>query len=62
MTEQDYLDAVSDNVGYCTTCKEFTRDCTEPDAMEYDCPECEMNTVMGAEQALISGVIEFSEE
>jgi hypothetical protein len=62
MTEQDYLDAVESNTGYCITCKEFTRECTEPDAEGYDCPECGKNTVMGAEQALVCDLLTFSEE
>ena len=45
--------------GYCTNCKKFTRDCTEPDATGYDCPRCKKNTVMGAEQAMIEGYISF---
>lgn len=35
--------------GWCTNCQEVTRDCTEPDAQGYDCPDCEENTVIGAD-------------
>ena len=62
VAESDYLDATDSYTGWCTNCKEFTRDCTEPDAEGYDCPECEKNTVIGAEDALLQGLIEFSEE
>jgi hypothetical protein len=59
MTEEDFQDACDNDEGYCTTCEEFTRDMVEPDAEEYNCPQCEENTVCGAEQALICGLIEF---
>ena len=44
-------------LGWCTTCEAFTRDSTEPDACEYDCPECGENTVYGAEEALLEGFL-----
>jgi len=62
VTENEYSMAARDYIGWCTSCGEFTRDCTEPDAEEYDCPKCEQNTVMGAEQALLVGHITFKEE
>ena len=40
--------------GWCTKCKEITRDCTEPDAEDYDCPECGENTVIGADIFLMT--------
>ena len=57
--EEDYIDATENYRGWCTGCEEFTRDCTEPDAEGYDCPQCDENTVIGAEDALISGLIEI---
>ena len=39
-------------LGYCKTCQDWTRDCTEPDAREYDCPVCEENTVYGSMEML----------
>lgn len=60
MTESEYFEATESYQGWCTECKDFTRDCTEPDAEGYDCPECESNTVVGAEQALLLGLIDFS--
>jgi hypothetical protein len=35
---------------------------TEPDAEGYDCPQCGNYTVMGAEQALLTGEIDVVEE
>lgn len=57
--EDDYLQAADTSTGFCTTCKDFTRDCTEPDAEDYKCPVCDLMTVVGAEQALIMGLIYF---
>jgi Zn finger protein HypA/HybF involved in hydrogenase expression len=55
----EYQYATESYMGWCTTCKSFTRDSTEPDSEEYDCPVCEQNTVMGAEQALLCGAIDL---
>jgi hypothetical protein len=60
--EDEYLEAQESNQGWCTSCEEFTNDCAEPDAEGYKCDVCDQMTVMGAEQALISGEISFSEE
>jgi hypothetical protein len=57
--EEEYHEAIQGYIGWCTTCQAFTRECTEPDATGYDCPECGENAVMGAEEALMAGVIEF---
>ena len=57
VTEEEYKDADNFYTGWCTECKDFTRDGTEPDAENYDCPICEQNTVMGAAQALLCGEI-----
>jgi len=66
VSEEEYQSAARDYIGWCTSCQEFTRDCTEPDINPgeegYDCPKCEQNTVMGAEQALLLGRIAFKEE
>lgn len=57
--EVDYHEATESYTGWCTECREFTRECTEPDAEGYDCPQCRGRTVVGAEQALIMGLIIF---
>ena len=49
--------AMSDSyMGYCTKCKDWTRDCTEPDAEEYDCPECGGNHVIGADNWMMEAI------
>lgn len=57
----DYEYAVENYEGWCTTCESFTRPMTEPDINPgeegYECPECDNNTVAGAEQALLLGLI-----
>ena len=59
--ECDYLEACEAYQGFCTTCESFTRECTEPDAEGYDCPECCEHTVMGAEQALLLDLLEIEQ-
>lgn len=49
-----------DSVGYCTACEEWTRDATEPDARDYDCPSCGEFAVYGAEEVLLAGLIEVA--
>jgi predicted RNA-binding Zn-ribbon protein involved in translation (DUF1610 family) len=58
ITLEEYKEVMNDNMGYCPDCDEITRDCTEPDAEGYDCPECGGNRVMGAESALLMGYVE----
>lgn len=57
----EYEEATESNLGWCTSCKEFTRDCTEPDAEKYDCPACEAYTVFGAEQGLLMGLFHLED-
>lgn len=43
--EEDYMEATDLYLGWCVNCWAFTRECTEPDARDYDCPQCEENSV-----------------
>ena len=43
--------------GWCIYCGKWTHDCCEPDAREYECPECEQNTVYHAEELVIQGFV-----
>ncbi len=47
----------SESMGWCTECRDFTTGCCEPDARDYECEACGENTVMGAMEALIEGII-----
>lgn len=62
VNREEYGASVQDYIGWCTACGDFTRECTEPDARGYDCPDCNRRTVLGAEQALLEGKIAFTEE
>lgn len=57
VTEATYTDATDNYMGWCTECRDFTRECSEPDARHYDCPKCGGSSVFGAEQALLEGMI-----
>ena len=59
VTEDEYKDAVESSMGFCTECRSFTRDTTEPDAEGYDCPDCDRPCVVGAELAMIMGAVTF---
>lgn len=51
---QDQLD------GWCKDCDDFTvTGGVEPDAEGYKCPRCEGMSVMGADQAMLEGLIEL---
>lgn len=58
--EHEYHEACDSYMGWCTCCQDFTRGCTEPDACNYDCEECGENTVFGAEEALLQGLIRIA--
>jgi len=62
ISEVDYVDATENYMGFCTECCEFTMSGVEPDAEEYHCEECEGDTVVGAENALIMGLIDLVPE
>ena len=42
------------NIGFCLSCGEEQDGC-EPDAEEYECSNCGLNKVYGAEQVLLMG-------
>ena len=61
MPEDMFADAVDSNQGWCPDCAEFTIDFAEPDAEGYKCEECGNRNAVGAENALIMGLISFEE-
>lgn len=62
ISEERYMEACESYSGYCSGCDDITQDSgVEPDAEGYKCPTCDAMTVMGIENALIMGKIEFVE-
>lgn len=63
LTEEEYLEYVDTDAGYCTTCNDVTSfDGVEPDAENYECHKCGKLTLMGIENAMVCGHIEIKEE
>jgi hypothetical protein len=61
MTEEEYMELNEASLGMCLACGAI-RDTVEPDAEGYECQECHALAVMGAEQMLMEGILEFREE
>ena len=59
--EDEFRELSNDNIGYCPRCGELNYNFHEPDAENYHCDECETETSMGIEQALVHGLIEFED-
>lgn len=49
-------------IGFCTVCQDWTGDGVEPDARKYQCPVCDEQTVYGAEEALMTELVEVEPE
>ncbi len=63
MTVEEYQEHVDSDDGYCTVCNEVTRfGDTEPDAEKYPCPDCNGNTCMGIELAMVAGHIDIVDD
>ena len=62
LPQSEYEQHVADNDGLCLACGEINHGGCEPDAEEYLCESCGEDKVMGFEQALVCGHIEFCEE
>lgn len=58
MTEEEYTSHTEMDEGMCLECGEI-QGCCEPDAENYECESCEAEAVMGFEQMLVEGKIEF---
>jgi len=59
--EEEWMHFRENYEGFCKDCNEFTRSCTEPDAVGYDCPDCGKESVYGSEEALFRDMIELVE-
>ena len=51
MSESEYFNAGTENLGYCISCGESMEEC-EPDARKRFCEACHKHTVYGAEELL----------
>jgi len=56
ITIEEYEQMHDASEGKCRSCGAY-RDMTEPDAENYDCPECCLNTVDGCDVYLTAGRI-----
>lgn len=58
MNIAEYEEHRDSDDGYCTHCKDWTVfGGVEPDAHNYNCPECDNDTVIGAEEVIMEGII-----
>jgi hypothetical protein len=56
LTDGDYFEAQSDNLGFCLGCGEYADGC-EPDAKQYRCESCGRRMVYGVEELMIMGLV-----
>lgn len=62
VSQEYYLSAAENRIGWCTTCRAFRGEELEPDSRECECPECHRPTLYGAELALTAGLINPQED
>lgn len=58
----DYDAHCNDNDGICLACGEWTCGGVEPDASNYKCEMCDSTSVMGCEEALMQGYLDFTND
>lgn len=61
MTEEEFRELTDNYQGLCVSCGE-TRDSCEPDARKHLCENCNQRLAYGAEELLLMGRINFTEE
>lgn len=54
VTIEEYEELLENSQGVCLACGAW-RDCTEPDARDYDCEECGETQVYGPDELLVMG-------
>lgn len=62
VSQEYYLSAAENHIGWCTTCKAFRGENLEPDSRECICPDCHQPTLYDAELALTAGLISPQED
>ena len=55
-TMEQIEEGIEAMVGFCVSCG-AERECCEPDAREYECEECGQNSVYGAEELVVMGLV-----
>ena len=60
LTEEEFREYRDEYFGFCTSCGELEEGGVEPDARGYECGSCEKNSVIGLEEALITGHINIT--
>lgn len=61
VSNEDYAQYNEDYTGICMGCRKWTGEMCEPDARKYQCPECRLFEVYGAEEALMHGFITITD-
>jgi hypothetical protein len=62
LSEAEYAELSEECGGVCLACGEIAYSGVEPDARGYPCDECGKNAVVGIEEGLLMGRVEFVEE
>jgi len=60
LTEEEYRNFEEEGVGLCKNCGS-ERECTEPDAENYDCETCGSGEVSGVGNLLLEGMINIDD-
>lgn len=60
-SDLEYKAHVRDYDGLCLACWQWTSGGVEPDACGYECPECGEHTVIGAEDAMLMGLVDIQD-
>ena len=59
ITEEDFY---TDGAGICLNCGEIRWSGVEPDATGYPCDECDIDQVVGMQEAILMGEVEVEFE
>ena len=62
LPQSDYEQHAADNDGFCLACGEIQSGGCELDMRDGFCDSCDEHKVVGFEEALVMGEVEFSEE
>lgn len=58
----DYQDMAECSMGFCLDCSDWTTETVEPDAEYLPCETCDAEAVVGAEEALVMGVLDVQDD